>query len=85
MSIKILRLIGTLEGISFLLLLLFAMPMKYFYDQPFWVKYIGMGHGVLFLLFILALFIVCQLKKMVCDCICIRSFSCNFAVWSFCF
>ena len=63
MSIKILRLIGTLEGISFLLLLLFAMRMKYFYDQPFWVKYIGMGHGVLFLLFILALFIVCQLKK----------------------
>ena len=51
MNIKTLRFVGTLEGISFLLLLGVAMPIKYIWDNPVFVKYIGMGHGVLFLLF----------------------------------
>ena len=49
-----LRLIGWLEGVSFLLLLGFAMPMKYVWDQPEWVRVIGMAHGVLFIAYLAA-------------------------------
>ena len=58
MNIKTLRLVGLLEGISFLLLLFIAMPVKYMMDNPILVKYIGMGHGVLFVLFLVVLFAV---------------------------
>jgi integral membrane protein len=48
------RWIGRLEGISFLLLLLIAMPLKYFFGEPALVKIVGMAHGGLFLVYILA-------------------------------
>ncbi|MFC2993971.1 DUF3817 domain-containing protein [Acinetobacter sichuanensis] len=64
MNFKTLRLVGLLEGISFLLLLFIAMPMKYMFDNPILVKYVGMGHGVLFILFLLVLFIVCEKEKL---------------------
>lgn len=64
MNFKTLRLVGLLEGISFLLLLFIAMPMKYMFDNPILVKYVGMGHGVLFILFLLVLFIVCEREKL---------------------
>lgn len=63
MNIKTLRVVGFLEGISFLLLLFIAMPVKYMLDNPILVKYIGMGHGLLFILFLAALLIVCQREK----------------------
>jgi integral membrane protein len=63
MNIKTLRFVGLLEGISFLLLLFIAMPVKYMLDNPILVKYIGMGHGVLFVLFIAVLFVVCEKQK----------------------
>lgn len=63
MSIKTLRWVGLLEGISFLLLLFIAMPMKYMFDNPILVKYVGMGHGVLFILFLAVLFAVCEKQK----------------------
>ena len=63
MNIKTLRFVGTLEGISFLLLLGVAMPIKYIWDNPVFVKYIGMGHGVLFLLFLVVLLVVCHRMK----------------------
>lgn len=40
------------EGISYLLLLFIAMPLKYFADMPLAVKYTGWAHGVLFVLYI---------------------------------
>lgn len=46
------RIIGIAEGISFLLLLLIAMPLKYMFDFPLAVKYTGWAHGVLFVAFI---------------------------------
>ncbi|MDC2866742.1 MULTISPECIES: DUF3817 domain-containing protein [unclassified Bacillus (in: firmicutes)] len=49
-----LRVIGVLEGISFLILLFIAMPLKYFADFPKAVTVTGMAHGVLFILFIFA-------------------------------
>lgn len=51
--IKIFKIIAFLEGISLLLLLFFAMPMKYIYEQPIFVKTIGMAHGLLFIGYIL--------------------------------
>ena len=63
MNIKSLRAIGFLEGISFLLLLFIAMPMKYVWGNPILVKYVGMGHGVLFIAFLVILFVVYEKKK----------------------
>jgi len=50
------RLVGMLEGISFLVLLGIAMPLKYMMDMPMAVRVTGMAHGVLFLLFLLVIF-----------------------------
>ena len=47
-----LRLIGFGEAISWLLLLGFAMPLKYIWHEPLAVKYVGWIHGVLFMLYI---------------------------------
>jgi integral membrane protein len=46
------RMIGILEGISFLVLLLIAMPMKYFLKIPEAVKFVGWMHGALFISYI---------------------------------
>jgi integral membrane protein len=48
---KTFRLIGVLEGISYLALLLIAMPLKYFFKEPSAVTYFGWAHGVLFVSF----------------------------------
>ncbi len=53
-----LRIIAFIEGVSFLLLLFLTMPLKYLYDMPMPNKVMGMLHGVLFLLYILAVFLV---------------------------
>ena len=63
MSIKTLRIVGFMEGISFLLLLFIAMPLKYIWDNPILVKYVGMGHGILFIVFLAVLFVVCEKQK----------------------
>jgi len=43
------RLIARAEGVSFLVLLLIAMPLKYLADMPLAVKYTGWAHGLLFI------------------------------------
>lgn len=50
-----LRLVALAEGISFVTLLTIAMPLKYLAGVPAAVKVTGMAHGVLFVLFVLAL------------------------------
>ncbi len=50
--VKSFRAISLLEGISFLSLLFFAMPMKYIYESSVYVKNIGMIHGLLFILYL---------------------------------
>jgi integral membrane protein len=47
-----LRIIGFLEGISLLVLIFIAVPMKYYFDDPSGSKLIGPIHGALFLLFV---------------------------------
>lgn len=50
------RKIALIEGVSFLVLLFIAMPLKYLADMPQAVKVVGMLHGVLFVLFIILAF-----------------------------
>ncbi len=50
--------ISRAEGISYLLLLLVAMPLKYFADFPEAVKYTGWAHGVLFVAYLLWLIVL---------------------------
>ena len=47
-----LRIIAFLEGVSLLLLLFIAMPMKYYFHQPQVTRVMGTIHGCLFLLFV---------------------------------
>lgn len=49
-----LRIIAFIEGISFLVLLGIAMPLKYFAGQPLPVKIVGWIHGLFFVLYLIA-------------------------------
>jgi integral membrane protein len=51
-KLKQLMLCGILEGISFILLLFIAMPVKYLLGNQILVKYLGWVHGVLFVWYI---------------------------------
>ena len=52
-SVNVLRKIGLLEGISLLVLLFIAMPLKYICGNPTAGKIVGRLHGFLFVLFML--------------------------------
>lgn len=52
-QVKIFKWISIFEGISFLVLLLIAMPLKYIWDSPQMVQTVGMAHGLLFVAYIL--------------------------------
>lgn len=52
------RMAGIVEGISFLTLLFIAMPVKYMAGDPRAVLYVGWVHGILFMLYLLALITV---------------------------
>ncbi|MGB3750181.1 MAG: DUF3817 domain-containing protein [Arcobacteraceae bacterium] len=62
-NLKRFRVIAFVEGISYLLLLFIAMPIKYVLGEPMVVKYVGMAHGVLFILFIILLAIAAKEYK----------------------
>lgn len=49
--IRRLRAVAWLEGISYLVLLFVAMPLKYFADMPSAVRWTGLAHGLLFVVF----------------------------------
>jgi integral membrane protein len=50
------RMVGIAEGISFLVLLLIAMPLKYIFKIPEAVKFTGWAHGALFVTYIMLAF-----------------------------
>lgn len=50
-KLKTFRIVGFSEGISFLLLLGIAMPLKYFFEYPMAVSVVGAIHGGLFVLY----------------------------------
>jgi integral membrane protein len=43
------RTVAIAEGVSFILLLFIAMPLKHFFGIPMAVKVVGWAHGVLFI------------------------------------
>lgn len=49
---RIFRIISFLEGVSYLLLLFVAVPIKYIGANDSYVKMLGMPHGILFMLYI---------------------------------
>ena len=51
--LKVFKIVAIIEGISALLLFFFAMPMKYIFDNPVFVKHIGMAHGIFFTIYII--------------------------------
>lgn len=62
-AIRTLRHAGFVEAISFIVLVALAMPLKYIWGQPGAVRVVGLIHGILFVLFCLALLrvmIVCR-------------------------
>lgn len=51
------RFVSFIEGLSYLILVFIAMPIKYIGENPYPVKIVGMTHGVLFIFFMLVLFL----------------------------
>ena len=54
-SLGRLRLVSIFEGLSLLVLLGIAMPLKYLLHQPEAVRIVGLMHGVLFVSYVLLL------------------------------
>lgn len=48
---KIWHRLGMVESLSLIVLMTVAMPLKYLYDQPLPVRYVGMAHGLLFVVY----------------------------------
>lgn len=61
--IKSLRITGIAEGISFLVLLLIAMPLKYYFGLPQAVMMVGWAHGVLFMGYVALVFLSIRAMK----------------------
>ncbi len=57
-QLHIFRMIAIAEGISFLILLFIAMPLKYMLDIPEPVQIMGWIHGILFMTFIFSAILV---------------------------
>lgn len=58
-----LRLLAVLEGISYLLLFGFSMPLKYWANIREPNIYIGYVHGFLFIAFIILAFVFCRQQQ----------------------
>ena len=52
------RLITLLEGLSYIILLFIAVPIKYWGDDESYVKLLGMPHGLLFILYLALAFLI---------------------------
>lgn len=59
----IFRIVGFLEGISYILLMGVGMPLKYFSDDPSWIKALGMPHGLLFVAYIILAYLIKEEQK----------------------
>ncbi len=56
--LNIFRIVAFLEGVSYILLLFIATPIKYLSGDPQYVKLLGMPHGILFILYIILAFMI---------------------------
>lgn len=62
-TLRRLRIIAFLEGLSFLVLLFIAMPLKYLADMPLAVRIAGSAHGGLFLVFLAVLVLTSRERR----------------------
>tara|TARA_R100001369_G_C3280447_1_gene161873 strand:- start:85 stop:384 length:300 start_codon:yes stop_codon:yes gene_type:complete len=61
--LPVFRITALLEGVSYLLLLFIASPIKWFLEDPQYVKMLGMPHGLLFIAYVvLAILISADMK-----------------------
>ena len=60
---NIFRLVALLEGVSYILLLFIAVPIKYWSGDEQWVKLLGMPHGILFVSYIIFAFLIKENEK----------------------
>ena len=56
--INIFRIVALLEGVSYILLLFIATPIKYILGEPQYVKMLGMPHGILFIAYVAIAFLI---------------------------
>tara|TARA_B100000787_G_scaffold152225_1_gene125753 strand:+ start:44254 stop:44529 length:276 start_codon:yes stop_codon:yes gene_type:complete len=52
------RVVSFLEGTSYLLLLFVAVPIKYWINDPQYVKLLGMPHGLFFVAYLIFAFLL---------------------------
>lgn len=57
-EIRFLRVMGIADGVSLLVLLLIAMPLKYFAGLPMAVTIVGSIHGAIFVTYVISIAIV---------------------------
>jgi|TARA_B110000467_G_C18007025_1_gene308447 integral membrane protein len=57
------RIIAFLEGVSYILLLFIAVPIKYWGGDEQWVKLLGMPHGILFVSYVIFAFLIKENEK----------------------
>jgi len=54
-AVHFLRITGLIEAVSFMVLVSIAIPLKYIWHMPMAVRVVGMIHGILFIMFCVAL------------------------------
>lgn len=52
------RIVAFLEGLSYILLLFIATPVKYLLENETYVKWLGMPHGLLFVAYIILAYLI---------------------------
>lgn len=61
--LSVFKVVSILEGLSYILLLFVAVPLKYIWHNDVMVKMLGMPHGILFMAYIvMALLIRSKMK-----------------------
>jgi integral membrane protein len=56
--LKIFKIIALLEGVSFIIMMLIGMPLKYIGGNDIIIKYLGMPHGLLFVTYVVFAFLL---------------------------
>ncbi|MBK7957294.1 MAG: DUF3817 domain-containing protein [Bacteroidetes bacterium] len=62
-NIGLLRMIAFFEGLSLIVLMFIAVPLKHLMHDPLAVRVVGPIHGVLFVLFVLFTYLVASEKE----------------------
>ncbi len=60
---KLFRTVAFLEGVSYILLLFIAVPLKYWGGDEQYVKLLGMPHGLLFVAYVVFAFLIKENEK----------------------